>query len=98
MIHMPPEWIEEVQRILRLHVPERRVKLFGSRASGLRLKPHSDIDLCVMGDAPVDEKTIRQIKDAFADSNLPVRVDIVTWAEVSPVFRANILEHCEDIA
>ena len=33
-----------VQKILRFYAPDRRVVVFGSRASGIRLKPHSDID------------------------------------------------------
>jgi uncharacterized protein len=97
MIHMPPEWIDTVRKILGFYAPGKRIVVFGSRASGIRLKPHSDLDLCIMGDEAMEAKSLRQLREAFAVSDLPIRVDIVDWAEASPVFRQNILEYSEDI-
>ncbi len=41
-----------------------------------------------MGDAPLDFATIR---DAFSESNLPFRVDVVDWASADEPFRRIIL-------
>jgi predicted nucleotidyltransferase len=89
MIDLTPEQLAEVLRILRQHVPGRTVRAFGSRVQG-NAKPFSDLDLAVMGEAPLDFRQFAALKDAFAESNLPFRVDVVDWAATSEAFRAII--------
>ncbi len=96
MIHLEPQWLELTQKILRFHIPERRVVIFGSRATGVRLKPHSDIDLCIMGDVPVDITIMGDLRDFFSASRLPMRVDLVDWASTSPTFRAIIEKDAQE--
>lgn len=93
MIHAPDEWVALVKKILRFHLPETgyRVVLFGSRATGVRVKRHSDFDLCLMGEPKLDGLTLMNLRDGFADSNLPVRVDVVDWHE-APDFLKEIIE------
>lgn len=44
--------------------------------------------MCViMGDLPLDFRTLTALKDAFAESDLPFRVDVVDWAATSEAFR-----------
>ncbi len=43
-----------------------------------------------MGDVPIDARTLAALKDAFADSNLPIRVDVVDWAVTSETFKGII--------
>lgn len=89
MLDLTPEQLAEVRRTLRIHVPARAVRAFGSRVQGTA-KPFSDLDLAVMGDTPLDFRQLAALKDAFADSNLPFRVDVVDWAATSEVFRGII--------
>jgi predicted nucleotidyltransferase len=86
MIDLTPQQLTEVRRILRLHVPDRPVHVFGSRVQG-KTKPFSDLDLAVMGETPLDFRQLSALKDAFAESNLPFRVDVVDWATTSETFR-----------
>jgi predicted nucleotidyltransferase len=79
-----------VQAILAQHVPQRAVWAFGSRVKGTA-KPHSDLDLVVMGDEPLDIATQARLAEAFADSDLPWRVDVVDWATCSEAFRALVM-------
>lgn len=72
--------------ILARHLPGREVQLFGSRADGTA-KPHSDIDLVIMGNESLPVTTIRILRDAFDDSDLPFQVDLVEWAGTSEEFR-----------
>ena len=58
----------------------------GSRITG-HAKPFSDLDLVVMGDEPLDLRSLGHVRDAFDDSNLPFVVDIVEWASASDAFR-----------
>lgn len=89
MLELTPEQLAEVRRILLLHVPGRTVRAFGSRVQG-NAKPFSDLDLAIMGDVPLDFRQFSALKDAFAESNLPFRVDVVDWAATSEVFRGII--------
>lgn len=98
MIHMPHEWLDITKQILADHIPDRKVLAFGSRVSGAHLKPHSDIDLCILGDAPVADPVMRALREAFSASQIPVRVDILNWSEVSPILRDNIMEFAEPVA
>jgi len=89
MLELTPQQLAEVRRILRLYLPGRTVRAFGSRVVG-NAKPFSDLDLAVMGETPLDFRQISALKDAFAESNLPFRVDVVDWAATSESFRGII--------
>jgi type I restriction enzyme S subunit len=84
----PRQW-EELSSILSAHLPGRRVWAFGSRATGLRVKRYSDLDLLIDGDS----LTFREaafLDEALDESRLPFRVDVVQAATLTPEFRARI--------
>lgn len=81
----PHEW-EEVKRILRTHVPEYEVWAFGSRVKWTA-KAYSDLDLAVISNQPLSLSTIARLKDAFDESTLAIKVDVVDWATTSESFR-----------
>jgi predicted nucleotidyltransferase len=89
MLDLAPTHLAEVCRLLQFHVPGRTVRAFGSRVQGTA-KPFSDLDLAVMGEIPLDFRTLAALKDAFAESNLPFRVDVVDWASTSEAFKVII--------
>ncbi len=78
--------LKAIQAILRRYIPDREVRAFGSRVSGTA-KPFSDLDLAVMGNEPLPTLTLADLKDAFSESDLPFKVDIVDWAETQENFR-----------
>lgn len=63
-----------------------RVYAFGSRATGIRLKPWSDLDLSIEGPAPLPPRTLAQLGDAFDESLLMWKVDVVDRTTVSESF------------
>ena len=65
------------------------VRAFGSRVTG-KVKPFSDLDLAVMGSEPLPASILADLKDAFSESDLPFKVDIVDWAETQDNFRSII--------
>lgn len=85
-----PAQLREVQRIIAFWAPEIDAYAFGSRVHGRALKPTSDLDICLRGSAPVDAKILRQVRDAFEISDLPMRVDVVDWHALSVEFQAAI--------
>lgn len=81
----PRDWADVV-RILHEQVPAIEVWAFGSRAKRTA-KPYSDLDLALITRQPLSLEQLATITDAFATSDLPIRVDVVDWASTSEAFR-----------
>ncbi|MFZ1415065.1 MAG: nucleotidyltransferase domain-containing protein [Defluviicoccus sp.] len=81
----PQQW-QIVCRILRRHVPGFEVWAFGSRATGTA-KPYSDLDLAVIGNGPLPLSVRAALAEAFSQSDLPWKVDIVDWATAGEALR-----------
>ncbi|MBU2655735.1 nucleotidyltransferase family protein [Acidomonas methanolica] len=85
-IDITPEERAIVLRILNEIVPGREVRAFGSRVTG-KAKPFSDLDLAIMGDEPLSLETRARLEEAFSDSELPWRVDVLDWAVTDNHFK-----------
>lgn len=85
-IDVRPDLLDAVQRILQTHVPQHEVWAFGSRVNGAA-KPYSDLDLVIITQQPLPLDVLGALQDAFAESDLPWRVDVVDWACTSESFR-----------
>lgn len=85
------DW-REVSRILKAYVPEYTVWAFGSRVSGTH-KPYSDLDIAILTDQPLSIGIMATINDAFDESDLTIRVDVVDWAVTSTSFREIIQQN-----
>ncbi|RVT47626.1 nucleotidyltransferase domain-containing protein [Rheinheimera sediminis] len=83
------EHLAIVQQILRQLVPSCEVWAFGSRVKGAA-KPFSDLDLVVMSQQPLPLALMASLSEAFSESDLPWKVDIVDWSTTSPDFKAVI--------
>ncbi len=81
----PQDW-DEVYPILKKYVPEYTVWAFGSRVKGTA-KAYSDLDLAIITQQALSLKRTAELKEAFDESNLSIRVDIVDWAATSEAFR-----------
>lgn len=86
LIDVRPDLWDIVRAILQTHVPRYEVWAFGSRAKW-SAKPYSDLDLAVITDQPLPLEVSAALSDAFAESDLPWRVDVVDWATTSEAFR-----------
>ncbi len=90
MIDLPPQDLKTIKLILAEHVPDREVRAFGSRVTGTA-RPHSDLDLVIVGTVKLPQRLYYRLKEVFQESNLPFRVDILDWQRIAPEFR-NIIE------
>ena len=61
-IDVPAGALEVVLRALSRHVPDREIRVMGSRAEG-GSKPFSDLDLVVMGDEPLSLRARGELRD-----------------------------------
>lgn len=78
--------LETIKAILKKHTPNFDVYAFGSRVRG-NARPLSDIDLVVKTDKAMDVLLWADLKEAFIESDLPFKVDVVDWARTQPHFK-----------
>ena len=86
LIDIGPENWQIVRDILQRYVPDREVWAFGSRAKWTA-KEFSDLDIAIIGDKPLSIALTADLREAFQESALPFKVDIVDWANITPSFR-----------
>ena len=96
MIDLSSEHLRTVRHILSEHVPECEVRVFGSRANGAA-RPYSDLDLVIVSKEPLENGGLRLLKEAFEESDLPFRVDVLEWHATSASFRKVIVVKYEII-
>jgi uncharacterized protein len=82
MIHIQEQHMKILQSILSRF--PYTFYAFGSRVTGAH-KQFSDLDLCVMEDLADQVKS--ELTEAFEESNLPFKVDIIEWNKISDDFR-----------
>ena len=92
-IDLNPTHLDLVERILAEHVPGCEVRAFGSRAAWTA-RDYSDVDLAVVGDGPLHWRTLSRLREAFEESRLPMRVDVLDWHAISDGFRETIRSDC----
>ena len=85
MLDLPQEHLEIVRRILADVLPGHQVQAFGSRTDGTAGR-FSDLDLLVVTDEPLDYALLGRVRDAFSESDLPFRVDVVDSATIDAAF------------
>jgi predicted nucleotidyltransferase len=88
---LPPTQADCVRRILWAHLPSgTRVSVIGSRATGQGLKPHSDLDLLIDSPVELPLMTLADIRESFAESDLPFSVDLLERRDASAEFLAQL--------
>jgi predicted nucleotidyltransferase len=93
-IDLEPRLQDRVREILREHVPDCEVWVFGSRVAR-RSKPFSDLDLAVISPTELSSRRLALLAYAFEDSDLPIKVDVVDWRAAPAPLRERIAERHE---
>lgn len=90
-LDLPQKYLEQVQALLRAHVPAAEVWAYGSRVTGGGHEA-SDLDLVLRNPGNLSEEigALYDLKEAFIESNLPIRVDVMDWACIPESFRREI--------
>jgi type I restriction enzyme S subunit len=89
LLDIRPDHLALVKSILQRWVPKLEVWAFGSRAKWTA-KDHSDLDVCIMTSQPLSFEVMGHLQEAFSDSDLPYKVDVVDWSSLSKAFQAVI--------
>lgn len=90
-LDLPQKYLEQVKTLLRAHVPHAEVWAYGSRVTGSGHEA-SDLDLVLRNPQNLLEETgaLYDLKEAFIESNLPIRVGIMDWARIPASFHHEI--------
>lgn len=90
-LHLQPRHYEELEALLREHLPGVEVWAYGSRVSG---KSHdgSDLDLVLRGpglnEIPIGQ--LRDFEEAVQESTIPFLVEARDWARLPKRFHQEI--------
>jgi predicted nucleotidyltransferase len=95
LVYLKPEHINALRRILRAHLHHipLTVFVFGSR-TGPTYRPDSDLELLLDSEIDIPLSTLAELKEAFEESDLPFRVDVVLRSTMRPAFYQHI---CKDL-
>ncbi len=85
-LDVEPKHLSIVKKIFEEVIPFQTVWAYGSRTID-SAKKYSDLDIVVFG---IDLKTLSDLEEAFEESDLPYRVDIMKWEEIPDSFKENI--------
>lgn len=96
MLDLDQDHLEIVRAILHEHVPQYDVWVFGSRILGTARR-FSDLDLVIVTEQPLEFTLLGRIRDAFSESDLPFKVDVLDWSALSEQFRTIIRAQCRPI-
>jgi predicted nucleotidyltransferase len=65
------------------------IYVFGSRAKNTARK-YSDLDLLIKANEPINYLLLSQLEEAFSESDLPYKTDIIDWYTVNEDFKQHI--------
>ncbi len=91
VLDLPQKYLQQVQALLHEFASDAEVWAYGSRVTGGSHEA-SDLDLVLRNsaDLSVDIHAINDLKEAFIESNLPIRVDVMDWARIPASFHREI--------
>ncbi len=91
MLDLRQQDAEVVSRLLAQYAANAEVWAYGSRVNG-QAHSASDLDLVLRNprDLAVAQPRLMELKEAFAESNLPILVDVQDWARLPDGFRKEI--------
>ena len=82
-----------VLELIDRHLPDTDVWAYGSRVDWTS-RPQSDLDLVVFSESERNGN-VSDLREAFEESHLPFRVDVLVWHDLPDSFQKAILQrHC----
>ena len=83
--------IREIKSLIFRHLPDTEVWIHGSRVKWTS-SPESDLDLVVFSTSE-QSLSVSDLREAFEESNLPFRIDLLVWNNISERFRKQIMSN-----
>jgi len=76
-------------------MPKVEIRAFGSRVTG-NARGYSDLDLVIVSQEKINRKSLYRLEEAFEESDLPFRVDVLDWRRISESFR-KVIEQAYEV-
>lgn len=92
MLLVDPNHLVIVKNILAKY--PHKFCVFGSRTKG-NPKRYSDLDICIMDE--IKDLELSYIEDEFENSDLPFKVDLIVWNNISDEFKDIIRNDLSDL-
>ncbi len=78
-----------VLEVLKKHIPDASVWAFGSRVRG-HARQASDLDLVIMNTEKINRAVLLDVKEAFDESLLDIKMDILLWYDAPAYLQESI--------
>lgn len=90
-LDLPRRYRDQIEALLREHVPDAEVWAYGSRVKGKSHKG-SDLDLVLRGPylQRIDSGQLMDLTEALEESNVPIIVQAHDWARLPERFHREI--------
>lgn len=89
MIDVPLEQMQILNELIAQQLPDAEIWVFGSRMEG-KAKPYSDLDLVIVLDKKMPFERYLSVRNAFDESELSFRVDVMDYHRLNPTFQKRI--------
>jgi predicted nucleotidyltransferase len=86
MIAISEDSLNMVKNILNKTIPHCEIRAFGSRVKGTN-REYSDLDLAIVGEEKLGISILGNVREAFMESTIPFRVDVLDYNAVSEKFQ-----------
>ena len=94
-IDLSEQHLMTVRSILQTTVPSVEAFAFGSRVRELnsvsKVKKHSDVDIALEPAHPLGWRVLADVREAFEESDLPMRVDVIDWSVCTDDFKHHVV-------
>lgn len=88
-IQLDAEDLALITSIIRHHMSNVKIWMFGSRIKGTATK-NSDCDIALIADNKIPLEKMSLLKESFENSDLSMIIDIIDWNRISQTFQAHI--------
>ena len=94
-LDLSAQHLDTVRAILQSTVPSIYAFAFGSRVHEIntvgKIKKHSDIDIALEPAHPLGWRELADVREAFEESDLPMRVDVIDWSVCTDDFKHHVV-------
>lgn len=95
IIDLAPQHLTTVRAILQMTVPSIHAFVFGSRVHETntvgKAKKYSDVDIALEPAHPLGWRVLAEVREAFEESDLPMRVDVIDWSVCTDDFKHHVV-------
>ena len=90
-LKLQPRHLNMLLELIKQYLPHAQIWAYGSRVNG-DCHDASDLDLIARNPAALDQplSDLFDFQEVLVDSNLPIRIDIVDWAQIPESFQREI--------